>query len=135
MVCFFILLIISFVVQLFSLILSHFCFLLLLLVLLVLDPKNYCQDQSIIAQSVKNLPAIQETQVHSWVEKIPGEGNGNPLRCYCLENPMDRGAWQAAAHGVTRVRHDLATRERERECQGASSFCFLLGVYGIRSYV
>ena len=30
-----------------------------------------------------------------------GEGNGNPLQYYCLENPMDRGAWWAAAHGVT----------------------------------
>ena len=107
--------------------------------LLVLDPKNYCQDQSLIAQSVKNLPAIQETQVHSWVGKTPGEGNGNPLWCYCLEDPMDRGAWQAIVHGVTRVRHDLVTkereRERERECQGVSFFCFLLGVHGIRSDV
>ena len=29
-----------------------------------------------------------------------GEGNGSPLQCSCLENPMDRGAWQAAVHGV-----------------------------------
>ena len=28
-----------------------------------------------------------------WVGKFPGEGNGNPLQYYCLENPMDRGAW------------------------------------------
>ena len=32
--------------------------------------------------------------------KSPGEGNGNPLQCPCLENPMDGGAWWAAAHGV-----------------------------------
>ena len=30
-----------------------------------------------------------------------GEGNGNPLQCSCLENPMDRGAWWAAIYGVT----------------------------------
>ena len=30
----------------------------------------------------------------------PGEGNGYPLQCSCLGNPMDRRAWQAAAHGV-----------------------------------
>ena len=30
-----------------------------------------------------------------------GEGNGNPLQCSCLENPMDGGAWWAAIHGVT----------------------------------
>ena len=29
-----------------------------------------------------------------------GEGNGNPLQCYCLENPKDRGAWWAAVYGV-----------------------------------
>ena len=40
----------------------------------------------------------------------PGVGNGNPLQYSCLENPMDRGAWQAAVHGVARVRHDLATK-------------------------
>ena len=32
------------------------------------------------------------------------EGNGNPLHCSCLENPMDRGAWQAPVHGVTKSR-------------------------------
>ena len=30
-----------------------------------------------------------------------GEGNGNPLQCSCLENPMDEGAWWAAVCGVT----------------------------------
>ena len=32
--------------------------------------------------------------------RSPGEGNGNPLQHSCLENPMDRGAWQATVHGV-----------------------------------
>ena len=40
----------------------------------------------------------------------PGEGNGNPLRYSCLENPMNRGAWQATVHGVARVGHNLATK-------------------------
>ena len=31
-----------------------------------------------------------------------GEGNGNPLQCFCLENPRDREAWWAAVHGVTK---------------------------------
>ena len=34
--------------------------------------------------------------------KSPGEGNGNPLQDSGLENPMDRGAWQAIAHGVAK---------------------------------
>ena len=39
--------------------------------------------------------------------RSPGEGNGNPLQ-YCLENSMDRGAWQAIVHEITRFRHDSA---------------------------
>ena len=42
--------------------------------------------------------------------RFPGEGNGNPLQYACLENPIDGGAWLATVHGVTRVRHDLATK-------------------------
>ena len=34
--------------------------------------------------------------------RSPGEGNGNPLQYSCLENPIDRGAWQATAHGVAK---------------------------------
>ena len=48
-----------------------------------------------VAQLVKNLPAVQETLVRFLGEKFPGEGIGCPLQYSCLENPMDRGAWQA----------------------------------------
>ena len=34
--------------------------------------------------------------------KSPGEGNGNPLHYYYLQNPMDRGAWQSTVHGATK---------------------------------
>ena len=34
--------------------------------------------------------------------RSPGEGNGNPLQYSCLENPMDRGAWQATVHRVAK---------------------------------
>ena len=37
-----------------------------------------------------------------------GEGNGTPLQYSCLENPMDRGAWRAAVHGVARSRTRLS---------------------------
>ena len=43
--------------------------------------------------------------------RSPGEANGNSLQNSGLENPMDRGAWQAIVHGVTRVRHDLVTKQ------------------------
>ena len=35
-----------------------------------------------------------------------GEGNGNPLQYFCLENPMDKGAWQATVQRLQRVGHD-----------------------------
>ena len=35
--------------------------------------------------------------------RSPGEGTGNPLQYSCLGNLMDRGIWQAAVHGVTRI--------------------------------
>ena len=37
-----------------------------------------------------------------------GEGNGNPLWCSCLENPMDRGAWQATVHGIAKSQTRLS---------------------------
>ena len=36
-------------------------------------------------------------------ERFPGGGNGNPLQYSCLQNPMDRGVWQAPVHGVTEL--------------------------------
>ena len=44
------------------------------------------------------------------LRRSPGEGNGSPLQYSCLENPMDRGAWQTTAYGVARVGHDLVTK-------------------------
>ena len=40
-------------------------------------------------------------------EDSPGEGNGYPLQYSCLENPMDRGAWQATVHSVTKSQTQL----------------------------
>ena len=39
--------------------------------------------------------------------RSPGGGNGNPLQYSCLESPMDRGAWRATVHGVTKSRTQL----------------------------
>ena len=55
---------------------------------------------SLIAQMVKNLPAMWGPGLNSWSGRFPGEGDGNPLQYFCLENPMDRGAWQTRVHGV-----------------------------------
>ena len=42
--------------------------------------------------------------------RSPGEGNGYPLQYSCLENSMDRRAWWATVHGVTRIGHDRVTK-------------------------
>ena len=55
---------------------------------------------------VKNLPAnageAEDLGSILWSGKSPGGGNGNPLQYSCLGNPMDRGAWRATVHGVTK---------------------------------
>ena len=55
---------------------------------------------------VKNLPANAEDarDVGSLPQsgRSPGIGNSNPLQYSCLDNPMDRGAWWAAVHGVAK---------------------------------
>ena len=43
-------------------------------------------------------------------EDSPGGGDGDPVQYPYLGNPMDRGAWQATVHGVSRVRHNLASK-------------------------
>ena len=57
---------------------------------------------------VKNPPAnARNTDSIPGLGRSPGEGNGNPLQYSCLENPADRGAWQAVVHGGhKRVRHN-----------------------------
>ena len=56
-----------------------------------------------MVQTIKNLRAMQGTWVLSLgLERSPGGGNGYPLQYSFLENPMDRGAWGAPGHGVTK---------------------------------
>ena len=56
---------------------------------------------------VKDLPA--NAKVAEYVnlvfelERFPGEGKGNPLQDSCLENSMDRAAWQVIVHGITKL--------------------------------
>ena len=49
----------------------------------------------------KELDTTERLHFHFSFSCI-GEGNGNPLQYSCLENPMDRGAWQATVHGVAK---------------------------------
>ena len=56
--------------------------------------------------SGKNLPAnagdIRDVSSIPGSGRSPGTGNGNPLQYSCMENPMDRGAWWATVHGVSK---------------------------------
>ena len=66
---------------------------------------------SLVAQRIKNLPAVQETQVQSTCStgdpgsilgsgRSPGEGTGHPLSYSCLKNPMDIGVWRDTVHEI-----------------------------------
>jgi len=52
---------------------------------------------------VKNLPAMEEPRqckFDPWIRKIPGGGHGKPFQYSCLENSLDRGAWQVTVRRV-----------------------------------
>ena len=52
---------------------------------------------------IKNPPAnAGDTGSVSGLGRSPEEGNGNPLQCSCLTDPMDRGAWWMTVHGVAK---------------------------------
>ena len=63
-------------------------------------------EASQVALGVKNPPAKAGDQRHAGSipgsGRSPGEGHGNPLQDSCLENSIDRGAWQATVHGVAK---------------------------------
>ena len=57
----------------------------------------------LMAQMVKILPAMREiTGSIPGSGSFPGEGIGNQLQSFCLENSTDRGAWRATVHGVAK---------------------------------
>ena len=105
---------------------------------------------SSIAQLIKNLDCnAGDLGSIPGLGRSPGGGNGNPLRYSCLENPVDRGAWQATVYGGARVRHDWAQRSWLSMCQNFFTFlwhrsvhsivCVFVGVYifcvGIYVYI
>ena len=68
------------------------------------QPRNALGSSALLADS---LPIEPKKPMH-WLHKYYlgayyGEGNGTPLQCSCLEDPMDGGAWWAAVHGVAKM--------------------------------
>ena len=67
---------------------------------------------------VKNLPdnagGIRNMGSHPGLGRCPGGGHGNQCQCSCLENPMDRGAWQATVHRIAELdRGNLANMQED----------------------
>ena len=59
-----------------------------------------------VALVVKNPPAyagdVRDAGLIPGLKRSPGRGHGNPSQYSCLENPMDRGAWQTTVHGIAK---------------------------------
>ena len=69
------------------------------------------QEVSCIAGRFFTNWALGEAQLYfqlNLINEVFGEGNGTPLQYSCLENPMDRGAWWAAVHGVAKSQTRLS---------------------------
>ena len=78
----------------------------------------------------KNLPAsaggARDARSIPGSGRAPVGGNDDPLQYSCLENPMDRGAWLAIAHGVSNSRTRLSDR--------ANRHSFTLGLFKLNGY-
>ena len=71
---------------------------------------GFMSRSSQVVLVVKNPPAnagdVRDVGSIPVSGRSPGEGNGKPLQYSCPKSPMDRGAWWATVHGVSRVGHD-----------------------------
>ena len=82
----------------------------------VYSPVQWGSSKAATDSAVKNPPAkagdpgdTRDTDSTPGSGRSPGGGHGNPLQYSCLETPMDRGAWQAAVHGVENSQTRLST--------------------------
>ena len=66
------------------------------------------QGPSLVAHGVESACSVGDPGLIPGSRKYPGEGHGNPLQYSCLENIMDRGAWQATVYGVTKSQTQLS---------------------------
>ena len=76
---------------------------LLLSSLLETDEKRRTSQVALVVKKLlANAEDIKDACSIPGLGRCPGGGHGHPLQYYCLENPMDRGAWQVTVHSVTK---------------------------------
>ena len=61
---------------------------------------------SVVKNPLANAEDVGDASSIPGSGRSPGGGNGNPLQCSCLKNPMDRRAWWATGHGITNSQTD-----------------------------
>ena len=61
---------------------------------------------TVVTNLLANTGDLRDTDSVPGLERSPGEGKDNPLQCSILENAMDRGAWWATVHGITKSQQD-----------------------------
>ena len=69
-----------------------------------------------VKDSPANVGDIRDVGSIPGLGRSPGEGHGNPLQYSCLENAMDRGAWQAVVHRVTKKESDMTEATYAMKC-------------------
>ena len=71
---------------------------------ILLYARKYLKWASQWQSSNESACQCRRLRFDPWVRKTPGGGNGNSFQYSCLENSMDRGAWQTTDHGIEKSR-------------------------------
>ena len=80
----------------------------------------------LVKKQLANAGDVGDTCSNPGSGRSPGGGHGNPLQYSCLENPMEGGAWQATAHGVTKSQTRLST---DRHVHTNTCTCVCVYIY------
>ena len=72
--------------------------------------RGHCQEADYVCSlpGEDNAGDVRDASLNPGWGRFPGIGNGHPLQCSCLENPMDRGAWKATVHAVAKSQASLS---------------------------